>query len=554
MIKQKAVDAIQSRSYGDFCFLVNGPPGTGKTKTMCEVVVQLANDSGLQGSILLCAPSNQAADTLGIRLRHHFDPTSLLRLNDFSRTFAEVPNELLPFCFVENQLFSLPPVPALMKFKVVITTCQAADILVQARVTNRDLALLQQRLVSVLRPSSHQDIIPLHWTALLVDEAAQATEPENLIPLSVVAPPPILLSQTPIFVMAGDQHQLNPRTYSQSTTLPISLFERLSETHVYASHPLARKHLHHGSQRLPMLQPPFVNLVRNYRSHPAILAVPSSLFYSNTLIPEASRMDSLQAWTGWRGRRWPMLFVCNAGIDACHDILGVGRGWYNLREAQKAISCAQSVLSQGLITDQSEVCIMSPFQAQVNLLRKLARQSRLSAVNIGPMEAFQGLESRLVILCTTRARKRFIEEDNVRGIGIVNEKKKFNVAITRAKEGLIVLGNPWILAMDPYWVTFLEFCWRNELWQPEQETTKDMQETQVDLWKPPPESKTLSGLEAALIYKESDKDHGSQAAKKFMAGNESGEDALWRSGLEAQETIDDTMYSSGNEAPDLAPE
>ena len=439
-----------------------------------------------------------------------------------------------------------------MGFKVVITSCHAADILVQARVTNSDLVSLQERLTGILLPNSLQNMTPLHWAALLVDEAAQATEPENLIPLSVVAPPAASLSQPPIFVMAGDQHQLNPRTYSQFTTLPISLFERLSENPVYASHPLARKNLHRGSQRVPMLRPPFVNLVRNYRSHPAILAVPSSLFYSNTLIPEASRMHSLLPWSGWRGRRWPVLFACNLGIDACHDVLGVGRGWYNLQEAQKALFYAQSVLSQGLITDQSEICIMSPFQAQVNLLRRLAREAELWAVNIGPMEAFQGLESRFVILCTTRARKRFIEEDKVRGIGIVNEKKKFNVAITRAKEGLVVLGNPWILAMDPHWAAFLEFCWRNGLWQPEETIMKDVQETQVDLWKPPPGSRSLSGLEAALIYKESDKDSGSQAAKKFMAGNESGEDALWRSGLEAQEAIDDDMNPSGIEAPDFA--
>jgi len=553
-VKQKAVDAVQSKNYGDFCYLINGPPGTGKTKTLCEIVAQIGKDPGFPGSILLCAPSNPAADTLALRLRSLFDPKSMLRLNHFSRTFAEVPQELLPYCYVEHDLFSLPPMPQLMAFRVVVTTCQDADILVQARVTNRDLISLQNSLASAINIKSHQGETPPHWTALIVDEAAQATEPENLIPLSIVSPPADDLNQKPVFVMAGDQHQLNPRTYDRSTTLHTSFFERLSEMPVYASHPLARKSLQRTSHRLPMLRPPFVNLIRNYRSHLAILAIPSSMFYANTLIPEASQTDSLLPWTGWHGRRWPVLFACNAGIDNCEDIRGVGRGWYNTREAQKAITYAQSLLGQRLIVEQSEICIMSPFQSQVNLLRKLARQSKLWGVNIGPMEAFQGLERRFVILCTTRARKRFVEEDKVRGIGIIDEKKKFNVAITRAKEGLVVLGNPCTLAIDPHWLAFLKFCWRNSLWQCDNDkntSSPNYEETDVNAWTPGNQSEEISGLEAALVYKERDKRAGSKAARRFMGGGENTEDALWRSGLEAEEAVDDSTSPIGSETEDF---
>ena len=457
-----------------------------------------------------------------------------------------MPQEILPYCYVEDDLFSLPPVAKLMTYKIVVTTCQTADVLVQARVTNRDLISLQTGLASTLGQGSLQTIVPLHWAALLVDEAAQATEPESLIPLSVITPPAASLNQGPIFVMAGDQHQLSPRTYSRATTLDQSLFERLSETPVYASHPLARRNLHRTTH-LPMLRPPFVNLIRNYRSHPAILAVPSSLFYDNTLIPEASQTTSLLSWSCWHGRGWPVLFSCNAGIDDCEDICGVG-GWYNMREAQKAISYAQQLLRQGLVLNPADICIMSPFQAQVNLLRKLARSSKLWNLNIGPVEAFQGLERRFVILCTTRARKRFLEEDRMKGIGILNEKKKFNVALTRAKEGLVVLGNPWILSLDPYWLAFLEFCWRNSLWQfenasPPIQANQNFEEINVDQWRPKHLSEKISGLEAALVFKERDKEAGSSATKRFMHGNESMEDSMWRTGLEAQQAIDTSPSS-----------
>ena len=517
--------------------------------------MQLSHDSAFKGSILLCAPSNSAADTLALRLRAHFNPTKMLRLNSFSRTFAEVPQELLPYCYVTDDRFNIPPFEELMLRKVVITTCKDADMLVQAKVRNRDLIALQRNMFRAIHPECSADAIktaaPLHWAALIVDEAAQATEPETLIPLTVVAPHTTYpCTRNPVFVMAGDQHQLNPRTYHKHTTLSVSLFERLSNCPVYASHPLARKSLHRASQPLKMLRPPFIHLVRNYRSHPTILAIPSSLFYNNTLIPEAVNTDALNSWTGWRGRKWPVLFACNGGQDECEDIRSVGGGWYNIREARKALAFARHLLAENMITNQSEICIMSPFGAQVRLLRKMARNSNLWELNIGPMEAFQGLESRFVIICTTRAQKKFIEQDQLRGLGIVNEKKKFNVALTRAKQGLIVIGNPWVLATDPYWLAFLHFCHRNELWMGDFEEVdqrmRRLEEGNVNEWRSVQNSATgsngegtkITGYEAALRFKERDKSGGSKAAKRFMSGSESLDDAMWRAGLEAEAELE----------------
>lgn len=416
----------------------------------------------------------------------------MFRLNEFSRTFAEVPQELMPYCFVEDNIFSLFPLPILMSHKIVVTTCWGADILVQARVTNRDIVSLQKNMTGTFQPESEaQRCTPNHWTALFIDEAAQATEPETLIPLRVVTPH---ASHTchpdPVFLMAGDQYQLGPRTYDKTTTLHISLFERLSNNPVYASHPQARRTTFRNTLHLPQIRPPFVNLSRNYRSHPAILAVPSSLFYHNTLIPEAHNTEAITSWTGWLGRRWPVLFACSNGIEDCEDVRSVGgAGWYNTREAHKAIRFAEDILRTAAAPlSQSEICIMSPFRAQVNLLRKIARATNLWNLNIGPMEAFQGLESRVVILCTTRARTRFLDEDALRGAGVVNEPKKFNVAITRAKEGLIVLGNPWVLHRDPCWRAFLGFCWRNGLWRGDEAgrdpRMPDEEEADASRWKP----------------------------------------------------------------------
>jgi helicase MOV-10 len=94
------------------------------------------------------------------------------------RTFAEVPGELLPYCYTENDLFMLPAFKVLMAFKITVTTCRDADILVQARVTNQDLVKLERGLMAVVHPhvpdsGSARPSTALHWSALLVDEAAR---------------------------------------------------------------------------------------------------------------------------------------------------------------------------------------------------------------------------------------------------------------------------------------------------------------------------------------------------------------------------------------------
>lgn len=466
----RAIDTVSGEDYGTVPYLISGPPGTGKTKTLVELALQLLRKQ--EGSrLLMCAPPESAADTLIQRLGKHLKPTQLLRLTAPSRSFPEVPDAVLPFCYIEHDMFTLPPFAVLMKSKIVVTTCRDAEIMLRARVTNADLHHLEQGVLSSIHPEQALSYPRLHWTGLLLDEAAQATETEALIPLAVVAPPQGFDSTglaAPVFVMAGDQHQLGPRTASKTATMKTSLFERLLDRPLYREHPLARSKQTGGVMRrltqdmLPVVRPPFANLIRNYRSHPAVLATPSAQFYHDTLEPEAIDTDSLLSWQGWKGRQWPVLFSCNTGKD---EIEQDGGGWYNNDEARMALQYAQWFIDADLIEPQ-DICIMSPFSAQVKLLRHLARTSSRPQfqLNIGPLEAFQGLESRLVILCTTRTRERFLEQDLARGFGVIHEPKRYNVALTRAKQGLIVIGNPVVLQQDENWRGFLSFCYRNGLW------------------------------------------------------------------------------------------
>lgn len=401
----------------------------------------------------------------------------MLRLTRPYRTFAEVPDALLPYCCVESDKFALPPFQALMRYRVVVTTCRDADLLTSARMTNRDLFAVEVYLRSIaeaIHPFQRPSRTKLHWSAVLIDEAAQAMEPEALIPVDIVTPPKdIFEGDAPLFVMAGDEHQLGPKiSLAAASPLQESLFARLAKRPVYADHPLARGKKGEPPTPLtrsvlPVLRPAFTNLIRNYRSHPAILAVPSHLFYWDTLEPEAMDTERLAGWDAWRGRRWPVLFHDNASPDELElpGLMQGNGGWYNRGEADVACSYALSLVNSGRVHPK-EVCIMSPFKGQVRYLRRCMRDAQyggLWGVNIGPTEAFQGLESGVVILCVTRANKKFVEQDQKLGWGVIGTPNKMNVALTRAKFGLIVVGSRQLLIEDPNWKAFLDFCDRNGL-------------------------------------------------------------------------------------------
>ncbi|KAK0955191.1 hypothetical protein LTS01_023519 [Friedmanniomyces endolithicus] len=553
----RAIDNVLNRAYGTLPYMISGPPGTGKTKTLVELAMQLIS-AVPEAHLLVCAPSDPAADTITSRLRQHMTPKQLLRLNSPSRSFPEVPMSILPFCHVDDDMFSLPPFPQMMAYKIVVTSCRDAEILVRARLRNADLFSLEFGLLSAMHPEKTTTYPSLHWTGLLMDEAAQAIEPEACLGMTVVAPPEKCMAPQqapPIFVMAGDQNQLGPRTASKGTALQTSLFERLLSRSVYSEHPLARSRLSGGVMRpltqkmLPILRPPFANLIRNYRSHPAILATPSALFYNDTLEPEATNTDSLLSWQGWKGERWPVLFATNTSHDETEQD---GGGWYNNTEARMACEYAHSFLEAGLL-EAREICIISPFRAHVNLLRKNARNKRnkiaMGEVSIGPLEAFQGLESRLVIFCTTRTRDRFLEQDAARGLGVINEPRRYNVAMTRAKEGLVVIGNPAVLEKDPCWQAFLEFCQRNRLW-----------ESGDGPWTPPGGEQGRAGrLEKQLLHAKGAADrqaNGLRNGVRALGQPDDDEHVLWQSGVDVESALRevDDAEAGGDEEAESAPE
>ncbi|KAJ3937652.1 MAG: P-loop containing nucleoside triphosphate hydrolase protein [Lentinula lateritia] len=467
-------------------FLISGPPGTGKTRTVVETVHQILHTQP-EAHILLCAPSNSATDTLALRLGSSLKPGDMLRLNDQNRTFAEVPDSIRQFCYVESDSFAIPTWKMLMSYKVVVASCLDANILVDAACTNTVLCALEEHVVSSLHPHRKikYQIVP-HWTHLLIDEAAQGSEPELLVPISVVLPRHDLsapnrttsfdyhwLSTVPQLILCGDINQLGPIITSQQARtyeLDVSLLERLFDRPLYAEHVEARHPRRLPLTGLPLHQnsvqsmfKPFVNLVKNYRSHPAILMPPSAMFYNDSLEPCAS--NGMISWTGLSNNKYPLMFLgCNTKDESVDE----RATWFNIGEIDRIVEVISSLMSEAAKSipplQADEIGVMAPWREQVWKIRERLRQTGLSRVDVGTVEDYQGREKRAVIISCVRSSARFLAEDGQKGIGLVFEKKRMNVAITRAKELLVIIGNGNLLKYDPYWKGFLQFALRNALY------------------------------------------------------------------------------------------
>ncbi|KAI9027862.1 P-loop containing nucleoside triphosphate hydrolase protein, partial [Hyaloraphidium curvatum] len=458
-----AVERIVEDSYGPCPFVIFGPPGTGKTSTIVEAILQILQHRP-DARILATAPSSSAADTILKRLIPHLMPKDLFRLCNPARTFAEVADDMLPYTASQSGYFTFPDKTKLMAFRVVVCTCFDAAFLVHLGLSNAqyegtlagydDYARATFPIYHSAKPSSP------HWTHCLVDECGQATEPEILIPMSVVfrkapAGGAARAGRPPQLVLCGDHRQLGPRVvsdFAREKGLKRSLLERLHALPVYRD-----EDGHHGD-----FSAPFVHLRRNYRSHKSILMIPSQMYYNDSLLPFADDRvtESLLPWHELKGSEFPIAFFGVAGQDA-----GIGNGdsWYNDDEVAKVVDVVESLLADPAIKVKYEdFGVIAPFREQVRRIRLALRKKGHAAVNVGVVEDYQGMERKIIIISCVRSSQAFLERDMENDMGLVHSEQRFNVAITRAKALLVVVGDPNLLStVESTWGTFLAFLFRH---------------------------------------------------------------------------------------------
>ena len=265
---------------------------------------------------------------------------------------------------------------------------------------------------------------------VLIDEATQATEPECLIPL-------VMGCQQ--MVLVGDHCQLRPVVMCKKVAkagFTQSMFERLV-----------------------MLGESPIRLQVQYRMHPCLSEFPSNTFYEGTLqngvtVEERTR-SSLEF--AWPIPSKPMMFYNCVGQE---EISGSGTSYLNRAEAVACEIIVTKFLKSGITP--SQIGIITPYEGQrAYLTGYMQRSGTLSSqlyndIEIASVDSFQGREKDYIILSCVRANQH-------QGIGFLNDPRRLNVALTRAKYGVVILGNAKVLARQMLWFMLIEHFQNNFL-------------------------------------------------------------------------------------------
>lgn len=413
-------------------YLLFGPPGTGKTVTLVEALKQIC--SLIPSShILVVTPSNSACDILAERLLDHMMVSEIFRMysasvdpNKMSKKLTKVSN------YNPNaKKFWYPSAGDLMKYKIIVSTLAGTGKLVSA------------------------DFPLNHFTHIFVDEAGQCLEPECLIPVVGLMSPwdPTKRGVGGHLVIAGDPKQLGPVIRSrlaQKYKLDVSLLERLMDCELYQ-----RQANGHYS---PML---LTKLLKNFRSHKDIIEVPNRLFYDRELQAQGDELIThcMTEWEQLPRRGCPLIFHGVSGRDlrelSCPS-------YYNPEEIRVVISYVAALLEGksglGVRIKCEDIGIVSPYRKQVLKIRALLAKRGIEGVTVGSTEEFQGQERLVMIITTVRSDSNLLKNDFRHRLGFLKNHKRFNVAVTRAKALLIMVGNPYTLRQDVCWRRLLEFC------------------------------------------------------------------------------------------------
>lgn len=461
---------------------------------LCAVHAVLA--AGATGErphrILVCTPSHTACDVVTRRLGKHLTRNQLFRLYAANRPVETVPADILGYCHQSDDqtgTFAIPDIPILMQLQVIVCTCFDAYLLYLIGLTNQQLrerrrcfnAFLQKSCQGTNLECQLTGVEDPHFTHLFVDEAAQATEPEMLIALSVVVDPAGSKQKAEI-ALFGDPRQLSPSVYSSNAAaagLGRSWMERLLQRPVSClgggrDHMLGpelvqmEEWLQYSFQRNGQEQLT-VFLTLNYRGHPSFLMMPSVLFYADKLQsmehekehdagesywceklrhieylsdPVIARIDNVALPDELRCRKqfhWPLHFRGVVGKDTSVTVETgfASSSWENLAEAQTVVEICLSLAENGV--SYQSIGVMSPFRGQVVLIRKLLRAKNLGGVNVGTIEDYQSVEHDVIVLSLTRSTQSFVGHDVRNGMGVFGQPKRSNVALTRAEFLFVVV-------------------------------------------------------------------------------------------------------------------
>eukprot|EP00127_Corallochytrium_limacisporum_P000235 Clim_evm3s8 gene=Clim_evmTU3s8 len=422
-----AVKAVLQRPLS----LIQGPPGTGKTVTSATIVYHLVKHSSISGQVLVCAPSNIAVDHLTERI--HMAGLKVVRICAKSR---EAIDSSVSFLALHNQVQGAGIFPELQKLSQLKTEqgeLSASDekrYKMLKRTCERELIKAADVVCTTCVGAGDPRLQGFKFKKVLIDEITQATEPEVMIPV---------VNGTKQLILVGDHCQLCPVVIckkAQKAGLSQSLFERLV---LQGIHP--------------------IRLEVQYRMHPSLSEFPSNTFYEGSLQNGVTSLERTMKALDfpWPQPDKPMFFQCSTGQE---EIASSGTSYLNRTEAGMVEKMVTRLLRSGV--NPQQIGIITPYEGQRAFLvshlqyNGAFRAEMYSGMEVASVDAFQGREKDFIILSCTRSNEH-------QGIGFLSDPRRLNVALTRAKYGLIVVGNPKVLCKQPLWNNLLVHFQEHEL-------------------------------------------------------------------------------------------
>ena len=291
------------------------------------------------------------------------------------------------------------------------------------------------------------------FDCVIIDKAGHASEPELLAAIVDVLEP-----KRGKMVLAGDPRQLGPLIQAkQARALEISLLERLCMApSPYAGTPYSvRDDGTFDTTRVCML-------TKNYRSHGCITDISSRLFYFGRLETYADpiRANTFIGWDALPNPNFPIVFEGVVGEELRE---ANSPSWFNPDEIILAGEWIKKVLDRlGTGITASDIAVVTPYHKQKMKTTKHLEAKGISGVTVGSPEMLQGQEFAVVIITTTRSDMSHLTFDVRHRLGFMANSKRFNVALTRAKSLLVVIGNPFVLAHDRNWRELINECTAND--------------------------------------------------------------------------------------------
>ena len=398
--------------------IVHGPPGTGKTATLVEAVYETLHR---ENQVLVCAQSNMAVDWISEKLVDR--GVSVLRIGNPSR----VNDKMLSFTY-ERRFESHPDYPQLWSIRKAIRELYARsrkgaereavrqkinslkDRATELEIRINESLFSEARVIAcTLVGSANRLLTGQKFGTLFIDEAAQALEAACWIPIR----------KADRVILAGDHCQLPP-TVKAPEALRAGLGHTLMQTIVKN-------------------KPDTVSLLKlQYRMNDEIMRFSSEWFYGGMLqsAPEVKYRSILDFDT-------PIEWINTEGLDCNEEFIGENYGRINKSEAELSIEQLKGYITkigrERFLDERIDVGMISPYKAQVQYLRRLVRNDAFfkpyrQAITINTVDGFQGQERDVILISLVRAN----EEGQ---IGFLNDLRRMNVAITRARMKLIILGD-----------------------------------------------------------------------------------------------------------------